>query len=309
PLAASAKLSGAVIGVALAATFAFERRWRVVAVLAASGVVTLATLPLYDATLGHEYTLTTLRLVAIQPMEWGRARDLANGPIAFATLVVAAAFTWLAQSSRASRATKRALVLVTLVAIGSLPAYLKHGGRENNLTLWLVGSVVLILLRASDARTRGPHPALALVASLLIVVGFRSPELPLPRSVHDASARAFARIVDVIHRDDAAGRHTLLLNHVAPRIAAGHRDVPHDRFASAVNLFISRRPEAQLLFDHIEDGRYDTVVLPPPSAQAGATGEFTARVTESLARHYGRCQGALRDVPSDADGVIVLCRF
>jgi hypothetical protein len=88
PLAVSFKLSGAGIGVGLAAAFAIEQRWRVVRVLAISGALSAATIPLFNAALGR-YSFYALTVQSSHPIEWHRLADLVTGPFGKAAAALA----------------------------------------------------------------------------------------------------------------------------------------------------------------------------------------------------------------------------
>jgi hypothetical protein len=94
-----------------------------------------------------------------------------------------------------------------------------------------------------------------------------------------------------IREDDAAGRRTLLLVETTPWIAAGHREPLRDRQQSAVELFFGAHPAADLLFERIESGAYDTVIgnAGHRSAAGDPSDRFAVRLGQSLARRYVPC--------------------
>ena len=80
----------------------------------------------------------------------------------------------------------------------------------------------------------------------------------------------------------------MLLNTV-PWIAAGHRDVPGDRYASAVELFFARLPEGQLLASRTAQGRtYDTIPAGGLSWLRVRTllGEFNRGLVDAMRGQY-----------------------
>jgi hypothetical protein len=168
----------------------------------------------------------------------------------------------------------------------ALPAYLKLGGRENNLALAFLGLVVVGLLRGSQAAERRPHPLLAPAFALFATLHFRPPDHVLTSAERAAAIADSERVVAAVREADAAGEKALLLLTTIPWIVAGHRDVPHDRVHSAVELVMGRFPEAEGLFEHVGDGRYATVVASGGLVGGASSASFDLRLRETLDRRY-----------------------
>lgn len=305
PVAASFKLSGGGIGLGLAAIAIIERRWRMLGALALSGAMCLATIPLFDATVGafHFYALDVQRAC---PIVWSALADLPRTPFglaAVASLAHAGAVARVDRAAVLARPVARAALLGAGVSIASIPGYIKYCGRDNNLTPILVVSIVVIVVVASrhasgvprnaaavprDAAAAKLHPALAPLLALVLVVSARPPEAPVASADRAAVRADMDAIVATLHDDAAAGRSTLALIHVAAWIEAGRRDVPHDRLLSALELHLASRPEASLLVAHLEERRYDTVVAAGPQLadDVGLRGEYDVRVRRALEAGY-----------------------
>jgi hypothetical protein len=75
---------------------------------------------------------------------------------------------------------------------------------------------------------------------------------------------------------------------MAAWIAAGRRDVARDRMNSAIELSFGAYPEVELLFAHIEDGRYGTVMVTGVYLRPDRTtlGAFGARLRSAVEAHY-----------------------
>jgi hypothetical protein len=299
PVAAAAKLPAAGLGLGLAAAYVVERRWRVVAALAASGAMTLATPLLFDATLGR-FTFYAIRVQASHPVEWDRLRALPSAPIAIATFLAAAAVAALARTGGVPRDVKRVAIVTASMALLSLPAYGKHAGREHNLVTWFVGAIAVLLLACASFERARPHPALPYVAAFVAVFAWCPMRAPMSAAGPQATLDAMVARIDA---DEAAGRRTLLLVATTPWIATGHRTPLRDREQSAVELFFGHIPEGDLLFARIESGEYDTVITNEGlrSVSGDPSDRFAVRLAASLAGRYAPC---------DPDGPpFALCRF
>jgi hypothetical protein len=303
PIATAFKLSGAGIGVGLALVFALERRWRAIGALAISALLTFATIPLFDATLGA-FRAYAIGVQAAHPIVWSRLVELPTTPVGLATIAAIALHVWMRGAANAD--ARRVACLTASITLASLPAYLKYGGRDNNIALLLLGVVIAAALR-SKANEDAPHPLLVPVAALLATLSFRPPSAP-PTSAERAAAIAdFGRAVTAVRDADAHDERALLLVHSTAWIAAGHRDVPRDRFHSAVELFYAHRPEAELLFAHVEDGRYATIVVTTAQLRPGddLLGRMNARLRAAIESRYDRVFPADAQTLDAIEGVVI----
>ena len=311
PVATAFKLSGAGIGVGLALAFAFERRGRPIVALAGSAALTLATVPLFDATLGR-FRFYAIDVQASHPMVWSRIVELPTTPAGLAAIAAIALHVWMRFGARAAASAdaRRVAALTACVALASLPGYVKYGGRDNNVSLLVLGAVITLLVRARDTSERSPHATLAPAAALLATLLFRPPSPPASTAERAAAIADFDRAVSAIRDADGRGEHALVLVQTTPWIAAGHRDVPHDRFHSAVELFYGRRAEAELLFAHVADGRYATIVVGAGQLRGGGDplGDMTARLRASIEARYDRVYPAPGVALDAIDGIVVFQR-
>jgi hypothetical protein len=284
PIATAFKLSGVGIGVGLFAVFLLERRWRALAAVGVSMLLAAATVPLFGAFVGA-YASYAVDVQSRGDFDLAKLASLPLSPFGLAAACTAVlAF--------ASRGPARRVGLVTAaVAAVALPGYLKVSGRDNNLTPLLVGAVVVILLAAAkSARGTGPrfNGALPWALVLTLLVAARPLALPLAGAARAAAYADFDAMTAAVREDARDGRRTLLLLNTVPWIAAGHRDVPGDRYASAVELFFARLPEGQLLASRIAAGTYDTILAggSPLAPRPGLLGEFNRGLVDAMHGRY-----------------------
>jgi hypothetical protein len=288
PLAGAAKLPGAGIGVGLALVFLLERRWWALAVTLASLAAAAATVPLFDATLGayRFYAIDLQRSHPILP-----AKLVTLPTTSFGLVGLAVAVFLVAARRTVGRDALRIAVLTAACTLASVPAWIKYAGRDNNLTLLGVGAVCTWLVAgASHVTARRPamHPASFPVGALLAIAAMAPPALPFVGAARAAALDDAAVVRRVVLDDTAAGRRPLLLLSVAAWVDAGRRDVPPDRFHSAIELYFGGFPEANLLPAHIADGRYDTVVVTGRQfrVEASLLGEFDEEIRAAIESHY-----------------------
>lgn len=290
PVAVGFKLSGGGLGVALVAIALRRRRFRDLALLAVSAVLSLATLPLFDRLFGA-YSFYAITLQRSHPLELAHLTRPEWWPFG-AALVIASVAVVVSRRARATtRPAEDALVLTLVMAVASFPAAAKYAGRENNGAVVLVGAVVVLVLLAAEA---GAHAAAVLATTAWLLVA-AAPVRVAPSASMRADVHADTeRMADVVREDARAGERTLLLTSVLPWIRAGRRDVPRDRWHSAIELWFGRHPEGALLPERIAAGRYRSVVASGNElhALAGPAEGFQRAVAAALASRYD-------EVPSD----------
>jgi hypothetical protein len=144
------------------------------------------------------------------------------------------------------------------------------------------------MARHLSGASRTLHPLLAPAAILLGISALIPPLAPLTGPPRAAILADSALVERTVHEDAAAHRRTLVLLSMAEWIAAGHRDVPRDRFQSAIELSFGSLPQGDLLFSHIADGRYDTIVAPGRFLRSEPTplGRFDMRIREAIEQRY-----------------------
>ena len=311
PLAASFKLSGAGIGVGLAAAFAIERRWRVVRVLALSGALSAATIPLFNASLGR-YSFYALTVQSSHPIEWHRLADLVTGPFgraAAALVVVLVVVRSTSTEPIAPTAAKRLAALTLGTFLFALPAYLKYAGRDNNLIAPFACFVAAVLIVAAHPRARVLHPLIVPASLLVSLAAICPPVLPVRGGARAQILREAGELAGIVR---GAGT-SLMLEHTSALIAADHREVPVDRGNSAIELFFARNVAACRLFEHIESGRYDRVVVGHDllARRDDLLGKFNAELARSLAVYEVRTESAsyvLFERPKKQQAIFRDCR-
>ncbi len=288
PIAATAlKLTGAGIGLGLVLAYAVERRPDALRLLGASAVAAIATLPLFDATLGA-CTEWTLRIPSEHPLVWSSLWSLPSSA-AGACATLAAAMLWISRGE-ANEGSQRAARRVALLTLGatttSLASFVKFGGRENSLLPLLVGSTVVIVLLARRSAPRAP--GLLWVGAAWLGVATADPRPIIAgadREVLDAGHRAMVARID---SDLAAGRHPHPYSGTAAWIDAGRREPLPDRAQSATELWVARSADVGAHLERLADGRYDTLlvaesVLRPRDTPTGA---LAAELRERLSPVY-----------------------
>jgi hypothetical protein len=315
PLATAFKLTGAGLGVGLVLAFAVQRRLREVAWLALSGALALATIPLFDATLGP-FSSYAIELQASHDILWRGAFGVLWLPEGQALGLALVALGWAALR----RTTTRAELGVACITLGtsatSLIAFLKYGGRTNSLLPLALGSAVIAMLvvaRADQGSERAlPRflPALAAWLAITLV----PPARPLVGADRASIVESHELTVRALRDTFERGKLPLSYTSTAAWIAIGRRDPPPDRAQSAAELYLGRRPELASHFGRLADGRYDVIVTATAifSEDSSLIGRFGALRKRKILEHYELVEP--RDAlgrpawPPGATGVVVLRR-
>ncbi len=283
PLAAAFKLSGGGIGLGLFAIAVLRRDKRALVLLVVSGVLTVATIPLFGALFGR-FTFYAMTLQKSHPMEW---RHFLEPPwTSFFAFGGALAVAAVAARPRGARDPALAIfVLTCAMTLLSVPAAAKYAGRDNNFTMLFVGGVAMLV---AIATSRERHAAATLGVAVWGALVIRPPHAPVPREARDAVAAETRAIAEVVRRDAARGERTLLLTSVLPWIRAGRTDVPRDRWHSAIELFYGHFPEGDGLRQRIAAGEYATVIGSGSELanRAGPARDFQEGVLTALAARY-----------------------
>ncbi|HEY2368193.1 MAG TPA: hypothetical protein VGH87_17465 [Polyangiaceae bacterium] len=284
PLAVMFKLTGGGIGLGLAAVFIAEKRFKPIAALAVSGFLSVATIPLFDATCGA-FRSYAIELQRSHPLEWSRLLEPPTLQFAAAAaLALAIAFAILRSDAAEDdrRLMRRAVIFFGFVAFAFFPAYVKYAGRENNLVVVLVASVILLVVAGAASQ----RPLLAATAALYVVaLAWPAPRAPSPPSPLGLDEQLDA--AEAAMRDDDA-HHAPTWASATLHIRHGERQPPKDCINIAYELFYGKRPEAELFFRDIGDGRYRSVIMVSADLQADETlrGRFARRLTDALSRNY-----------------------
>ncbi|MBK6693873.1 MAG: hypothetical protein IPG50_16950 [Myxococcales bacterium] len=293
PLAFATKLSGAGIGVGLGLWALFRRDRRDVVVLVASGAVALLTIPLFNRSLG-DFTGYAIALQKAHPIHLAQL-GLPPWPSYALFLAVAGAFaawSWSALDAPDRSRLGGILTLTVSMGLASLPAAAKYAGRENNAQPLYFGlSVALVFLAVVAPRRAVAALALALWGGLVT-----RPPTTFPTATARALAAQETDAVAAIVRDDAArGESTLVAPMVLPYLRAGVTDFARDRYASANEFFLARRPEADVLLAHVRDGRYRTIVVGNDllAPRQGPAAAFSRRFIDAVESRYERRESSL----------------
>jgi hypothetical protein len=266
-LATAFKLTGPGFGLGLVLAFSWERRWREVGVLAVSGLCALATIPLFNATLGA-FSAYTIGLQTSHPIEWRKLWALTSdvpGRLGALALCAFVAAHVRAPKSPDTAAARRVLWLTFGAMTTCGIAFAKFSGRTNDLLPLSIGAVVVLLVslpvlfeRAGAFDPRGARllPPLALALGLELCP-FKVPVLGQARR---RIAQEHALVVETLRMDLAAGGHPLLYSGTVAWLEAGARSVPLDRAHSAAELYLGRRPEVATHLSRLDSGRYDMII-------------------------------------------------
>jgi hypothetical protein len=292
PLLASVfKLTGAGIGLGLVLAVLYERRWLALAPLSVGGVLALATIPLFDATLG-QFSVYAIRLQGSPEVFWQRLAEVpssAPGLIFIVCLLafVGAHFTGVPRASL--RAATRCLPLTLTLGLPSLVAYCRLGGRSNSLMpIAIGGSVVLFTLFADSAEGSLAASVAAKqrrAAPLLLVLFWVGLSTTGNVDLVVGAARrqwlaGHAREASWLRSMFARGLHPLSQG-MSAWLEIGRRDVPLDRLNSASDLDLGKRAnpfETRLL-----NGCYDGLYL---SASSLNENPILLKVREPISLRY-----------------------
>jgi hypothetical protein len=267
------------------------RRSRWVA-LALGAALSLATIPLFDATMGL-FSLYAIKLQSSHPIlwsEWPRVfREPAGRIFVVALAALAVSFTSRARDAERARARDQAVraMLVTIgVALPSVVAFLKLGGRSNSLLPMAIGgTVVLARLAAAVRRADGRHDALPLAVALASALALCPTHGAVTGAFRADVVARHARAVALIARETHAGRRTLFAEGTAAWIEAGRRDIPLDRWQTVSELVMGQHTAAEAFFARLEDGTYATVITSARALDPGAS-VIGLRLSAILARAY-----------------------
>lgn len=274
-LATMVKLTGAGIGLGLGLVYLWRRDWRSVGLLLAAGGLALATVPLFDATLGN-FSAYAIRLQASHPFD--RARGLAvwtTPPLAcFFVAALVCALRWRrAPHAPATRAALEVLLVTLGIGLTSLVAYAKHGGRDNSLLpITLGGALALLIALSSDSAPTGqggvPRSALypVLAALLALVTPFASPLLGQTR----ADMRSMHQTAVAWLRHSALERRRVFSASTAAYLDASWRQVPDASAQTLSELALAHRPEVGLFEARVRASQYDALLLPVSALRVGA---------------------------------------
>lgn len=307
PVGVAFKLTAAGIGLGLGAVMIVERRLRECLVLFVSALMSVGTIPLFNATCGP-FSTYAIAMQRSHPIEWARLFWPPTIHFAAATALALAITALLARGADAE--TRVVLRRIGLffggVVVLMLPAYLKFAGRENNLLAVLALGVLLVIVAAARQEpVERTHPLLGPAVVLYMIMLVWTPPgtstvvpVPMATQVHAVDA--------AMSDDDKWGAQTLVPS-AALWIAHGRHDVPLDRTNSAYELFFGHHPEAELFFDHIEDGRYRSVVAWSGDLEHSGAPAFAERYVHALASRYDRIYPP-KDVPIAAVAYVIYAR-
>jgi hypothetical protein len=302
PVAVAFKLTGAGVGLGLGAVMLVERRFKACLVLGVSALLSVATVPLFDATCGA-FSTYAIAMQRSHPIEWPRVFWAPTIHFAAATaMALGLALMLVRAGDTVGRVALRRIALLFggVIAL-MLPAYLKLAGRENNLHT-LFGACVLVVLVAAARSDK--HPLLGPTAILYITMLVWTPRAPLSVAPVPLGDQV-AEVLRTMTADDRSGQKTLVPS-AALWIAHGRRDVPVDRTNTAYELFYGHHPEAEIFFRHIEDGRYHSAIFWSGDVERERAPAFADRLSRAL-EGYDRVYPP-PNVPIAAVGYVIYSR-
>jgi hypothetical protein len=276
-LATMVKLTGAGLGLGLVLVYAWERDWRSLLLLGWAGALALGSVWLFDLTLGN-FSDYAIRLQASHPFDVDRLLAVWTTPPLLLFLAAASVCALRLRASpraAAARAAQRTILLTLGIGLTSLVAYAKHGGRDNSLLPFTLGSVVTLLLALSDGASGEPasersssvwlYPVLA--ASLALVTPFAAPVVGTTRA---GLLQMHRTAVDWLQKS-ARGNQRVLTASTAAYLAAGLRRVPDDSPSTISELALGGRPEIALFEQRIRHAFYDGLLLSVSSLRVNPT--------------------------------------
>jgi hypothetical protein len=266
------KLTGAGVGVGLVLVLlAYDRdrsTWRLFLLAA---VAALATIPLFDALFGH-FSDYAIRLMARHPVNVERLSQAITFPQGRLTLL-AAALALAARRIPAIRVrdeTARMALLSIGIWLTTVLAFLKEGGRPNNLVAAAIPAVCTLLLAASALERRMGRGGAVLSGAAMIAILLRQTTPFDPEMLHLAAADHRVGVAFV--KDDLRlGRRPLVLGSTLMWTEAGGVGIPADELHPAVELFLAGNPAFQAHLARIASGVYTSIVTPGETFVASTT--------------------------------------
>ncbi|HEX3850204.1 MAG TPA: hypothetical protein VHW01_04510, partial [Polyangiaceae bacterium] len=284
PIAATVfKLTGAGIGVGLLLAVLMERRFHALGIVVLAGVLSLLTIPIFDATLG-QFSAYAIHLQASHPIDWEHIALVprsAAGTIFGVALLTVFVSSLARPSSANCRAARRVLALTACFGAVSLAAFLKHGGRENSLLPLAIGGIAALSTVLAESSASASN-ALPLVAVFWAALAMSWPSPPIHGETRAALVHAHEREVSFLRDSFARGQRPWSQG-TAAWIDAGRRDVPLDRLASASELDLGHFRELGACERRLTNGYYDAFFL---SARALSDNPFLRRIRARLESRY-----------------------
>ena len=286
------KLTGAGIGLGLVVAFLWPFRGGPLLWLAASAVLALGSIALYDTTLGP-FSTYAIGLQASHPIRWGAWHTVwgtAPGRW-FLVAIGAAAAARLATRGRASaedaarvRDAIRLVGLTSAFMLPSLVAYLKVGGRTNSLLPMTIGAAAVLLQLAPLVPSALRSLALAPCA-LCMLWGVAPPSPVASLADRRAVVARHRQTVSLVKQELDRGRRTLALGDVAAWIDAGGASVPLDSWQTVGELEVGKHEQAEAFFRRIRDGYYQSLVMSRHVLSAQYS-ETAPRLRQLLKTHF-----------------------
>jgi len=274
PVAATAfKLTGAGVGLGLVLATLYDRKVRHLALLAVAAILALATVPLYDHLFG-DFSGYAIVLMSKHHVFPSKLWPALTGPPGRVMLIAGAlAFATPGDALRQRDARRLALFMVGLGAITGL-AFVKEGGRENNLVAPTLPALAIIVVSAMSSKRSASYAA---VSSLVALTGIvLSPERRLMVDpVSSGIAMADHRVaVDFVRAELRAHRHPLVHTGTTIWVDAGGPGIPRDLLHPAIELLLAGDPAFQTHLTRLSSGIYDSI--------ATVGGAFTAELTRNV---------------------------
>lgn len=250
------KLTGVGVGLGLGLIAALERRRDLAACVAIAAVLSLASLALYNAAFGR-FTDYAVVLMSRHPLASIRLIGVPVFPIG--RWIIAGLVLGLTAGAGGQRSARRLALLAVGIGAVTILAYLKDGGRANNLVAPALPALVLAFFWSGERAGRRYSDVASLCALSALTLG------KLPDS---GAARARISTLDqltalhYVREDLAAGRRPLVQSGTSLFLQAGGGGVPWDQLHPAIELFLAGHPAFETFLARLASGRYDTIVTP-----------------------------------------------
>jgi hypothetical protein len=276
-LATTFKLTGAGLGLGLGLVYLWERDGRALGWLVLSGLLALATIPLFDSTLGN-FSEYAIRLQASHPFDVARTLAVPTTPplLLLCVALAVTAVRWRAsQGAPAARAALRVCLLTFGMGLTSMLAYAKHGGRDNSLLPFTLGGALALVIALCDSpgvqgeAGRAERPLLCSVLAAALALATPT-ALPVTGRARVELQQMHETAVTWL-RQCARARRRVFSVSTAAYLDAGWREVPDTSLSTVSELALAARPEVVPFQRRMRDGYYDGLLLTASSLRVNPT--------------------------------------
>lgn len=287
PLATAFKMTGAGVGLGLGLSVLSALGRRAAPWLGLSALLSVLVVPAYELVFPgfREYGIDLLSRHVVHWERLGPLFATAEGRVIVLGAVVALS------APAGGRAPSRRLALLGLGALSIMGlAFLKEGGRENNLAgpaFVLAAAAIVALNSAASAPEVMAGPRLSATALVLL-----APFMPR----HDAGAAAegvriredHRVVVGFVRGELAAGRAPLVHSGTTAWLEAGGEGAPRDALHPAIELYLAGHPAFEGHLERLARGHHGSIVTPGKTfTSGGSVGRpFGERLREAVSPRY-----------------------